>query len=193
MAPVDMSHTRRRLLAATGLVALSPALARERAPAAEQDPRLSALLAERRSLWLVRGRDEFQHTYWTAERGFDREQYLQVCWALRDVQAARVFPMDQGLLDILAGTQAWLALNGVKAPLEIRSGFRTRSTNRRLEGAALNSRHLVGRAADITVPGVSNVKLAGIASVLGRGGTGLYPGRNFVHVDSGDERLWIKA
>ncbi len=39
--------------------------------------------------------------------------------------------------------------------------------------------------------GVTNVKLAGIASILGKGGTGFYPGRSFVHVDVGDERIWI--
>jgi uncharacterized protein YcbK (DUF882 family) len=44
---------------------------------------------------------------------------------------------------------------------------------------------------DISVAGISNLKLAGMASVLGHGGTGLYPGRNFVHVDTGDERIWI--
>ena len=77
------------------------------------------------------------------------------------------------------------------SPLQIHSGYRTRATNGKLEGAALNSRHLVGKAADITVPGVSNVRLAGMASLLGMGGTGLYPGRGFVHVDTGDERIWI--
>jgi uncharacterized protein YcbK (DUF882 family) len=80
---------------------------------------------------------------------------------------------------------------GVDAPLRIHSGYRTPKTNRLTEGSVLDSRHIVGRAADISVPGVSNVRLAGMASVLGRGGTGLYPGRNFVHVDTGDERIWI--
>ena len=41
-------------------------------------------------------------------RGYDRDQYLQLCWALRDIQADRVFPIDHGLLDVLAGVQAWL-------------------------------------------------------------------------------------
>jgi uncharacterized protein YcbK (DUF882 family) len=99
--------------------------------------------------------------------------------------------MDHGLLDVLAGLQAWLAKSGVRAPLEIHSGYRTRSTNQKLEGAALSSRHLLGKPADVTVPGVKNVKLAGMASVLGRGGTGFYPGRNFVHIDTGDERVWV--
>ena len=180
---------RRRLLIGSGCAALAP-LGAFGASAGGND-RLTGLLAERRTVWLVRGGEETRATYWSAERGYDRDQYLQLCWALRDIQADRVFAMDHGLLDVLAGLQVWLAQGGIKAPLQVHSGYRTRTTNQQLEGAALNSRHLLGQAADITVSGVSNVKLAGMASVLGRGGTGFYPGRNFVHVDTGDERIWI--
>jgi uncharacterized protein YcbK (DUF882 family) len=189
MSPDNFFLWRRRLLIAAGLSAAAPAViaSAERAG----DSPLQSLLAERRSIWLVRGSDETRATYWSAERGYDREQYLQLCWALRDVQAGRVFPMDHRLLDVLAGVQAWLARSGVDAPLEIHSGYRTHATNQRLEGAALNSRHKLGKAADITVPGVTNLKLAGMASVLGKGGTGFYPGRKFVHVDTGDERIWV--
>jgi uncharacterized protein YcbK (DUF882 family) len=181
---------RRRLLLSAACAAVTPAFALPPPQSAASDV-LKELLAERRSLWLVRGGEQFQATWWSAERGYDRDQYLQLCWALRDLQADRVFPMDHGLLDVLAGVQAWLAQGGVRAPLEIHSGYRTRATNQKLESAALNSRHLVGKAADVTVPGVKNVKLAGMASVLGRGGTGFYPGRNFVHIDTGDERVWV--
>ena len=177
------------LLISSGCAAVAPAFAA--APTASPNDVLKELLATRRSIWLVRGKEQTEATYWSAERGYDREQYLQLCWALRDLRADRVFPMDHGLLDVLAGLQAWLARSGVRAPLEVHSGYRTRSTNQKLEGAALNSRHLLGKAADVTVPGVKNVKLAGMASVLGRGGTGFYPGRNFVHIDTGDERIWI--
>jgi uncharacterized protein YcbK (DUF882 family) len=181
---------RRRLLLSAAWAAAAPAFASP-PPQSAAGEVLKELLAERRSLWLVRGGEQLQATWWSAERGYDRDQYLQLCWALRDLQADRVFPMDHGLLDVLAGLQTWLTRSGVSAPLEIHSGYRTRHTNQKLEGAALNSRHLVGKAADVTVPGVKNVKLAGMASVLGRGGTGLYPGRNFVHIDTGDERVWV--
>ena len=149
------------------------------------------LLADRRALWLRREREDTRATYWTAGNGFDRNQYYRLCWALRDQQANRVFPMNFALLDQLAALQAWLAHNGVDAPLQIHSGYRTRATNRRTEGAALASQHLVGKAADITVPGVTNLRLAGMASLLRRGGTGFYPGRHFVHVDTGTDRVWI--
>ena len=149
------------------------------------------LLRERRTLWLRRGNEELRATYWTAAQGRNQDEYLHLCWILRDVQADRVFAMNRALLDTLAGIQAWLKHSGVDAPIELHSGYRTRRTNLATEGAALNSRHVVGQAADISVPGVSNVKLAGMSSVLGRGGTGFYVGRGFVHVDTGNERIWI--
>ena len=162
-----------------------------RAGALPRDDLRSSLLAQRRELWLVRDRVHTRATWWTAEQGYDRSQYFALCWALRDVQANRVFPMDRRLLDQLAALQGWLAQNGIVRPLEVRSGYRTRATNNRTEGAALASRHLVGQAADITVDGVANLRLAGMASLLGHGGTGFYPGRHFVHVDTGDERVWV--
>jgi uncharacterized protein YcbK (DUF882 family) len=190
MSPDAFFLWRRRLLIAAGCAAVAPALAAPPPSSAASDV-MKDLLAERRSIWLVRGGEQTEATYWSADRGYDRDQYLQLCWALRDVQADRVFPIDHGLLDVLAALQAWLARSGVQAPLEIHSGYRTLKTNEKLEGAALDSRHLLGKAADVTVPGVKNLKLAGMASVLGRGGTGLYPGRNFVHIDTGSERVWV--
>ena len=187
--------TRRRLLAAAGLTML-PAWAAARSGGAPGPEELLAdLLREQRSLWVVRDvggtREESRVTYWTAARGYDREQYLQLCWLLRDVRAQRVFPIDHDLLAVLCGVQAWLQREGRVAPLRIFSGYRSLTTNKQTEGAALDSRHLLGKAADVAMDGVGNVKLAGIASLLGRGGTGLYPGRSFVHVDVGDERIWI--
>lgn len=188
------SNSRRRLLLSCGCCALAGLAARagatEAGAATAPDWRAS-LLKDERSLWLVRGEDELRATYWTAARGYDRDQYLQVCWLMRDVRANRVFPIDRNLLDVLCGVQAWLAHSGVDAPIRINSGYRTMATNRRTEGAARNSKHVLGKAADIVVSGVSPVKLAGMASVFGRGGTGFYVGREFVHVDTGDERVWI--
>jgi uncharacterized protein YcbK (DUF882 family) len=184
---------RRQLLAAAcclcGVVhPLRPATA---AGSAEIDPRVAELLKDRRTLWIRRGKEEVRVTYWTATQGRLQDEYLQLCWIMRDLQADRVFAMDRSLLDTLAGLQAWLGQSGVRQPIELHSGYRTHGTNRATEGAALNSRHVVGQAADISVPGVSSVRLAGMSSVLGRGGTGFYVGRGFVHVDTGTERVWI--
>lgn len=187
----DFSHSRRQLLlTAAGGLCLAAADVNAASGETPED-RLRALLSERRTLRLVRGNENVEATYWSADTGYNRDEYLNICWALRDLQADRVFPMNHGLLDVLCGLQTWLARSGVDAPLRIHSGYRTPKTNKLTEGAALDSRHLVGRAVDISVAGVPNLRLAGMASVLGRGGTGLYPGRNFVHVDTGNERIWI--
>lgn len=188
----EFSESRRRLLLAAG-GGFCAAVVGDATAAAGETPedRLRELLSDRRSLRLLRGEEQLEATYWTAAAGYNREEYLNICWLLRDVQADRVFPINHGLLDVLCGVQTWLSRSGIGAPLRIHSGYRTPKTNKVTEGAALDSRHIVGRAADISVTGVSNVRLAGMASVLGRGGTGFYPGRNFVHVDTGDERIWI--
>jgi uncharacterized protein YcbK (DUF882 family) len=186
------AQRRRLLLAACSVCGAMPIRRALAAPApAGVDPRLAELLKNQRTLWVRRGTEELRATYWTAERGRNQDDYLHLCWMLRDLQADRVFAMDRSLLDMLAGIQAWLKQGGIDAPIEIHSGYRTRRTNDKTEGAALNSRHVVGQAADISVPGVSNVRLAGMSSVLGRGGTGFYVGRGFVHVDTGNERIWI--
>ena len=187
----DCSPSRRRLVLAAGASVFTAVFANASAAADTPEDRLRELLSERRSLKLLRGDEKLEATYWTAAGGYNRDEYLSICWVLRDLQADRVFPINHGLLDVLCGVQTWLARSGIDAPLRIHSAYRTPKTNQRTEGAALNSRHIVGRAVDISVSGVSNVRLAGMASVLGRGGTGLYPGRSFVHVDTGDERIWI--
>jgi uncharacterized protein YcbK (DUF882 family) len=150
------------------------------------------LLQDRRKLWLTRGTAAIEATYWTAARGWNRDEYYAICWLMRDIKADRVFPIDRKLLDVLCGVQAWLAYNGHVAPIRVNSAYRTLATNRATEGSARDSKHLVGKAADIVVEGVSSVKLAVMASEFGRGGTGFYVGRGFVHVDTGDERVWIQ-
>jgi uncharacterized protein YcbK (DUF882 family) len=187
---------RRRLLVAGALGcvgAAAPAWATEAAPAmpVPSSERLARLLGERRSLWLLRGDEELRATWWSASRGYDKDEYLKVCWLMRDVQTGRVMAIDRRLLDLLAGVQAWLAGNGKLGPMLVHSGYRSPTTNRKTEGAALDSKHVVGKAADVSIPGLSNLKLAGMSQSLGVGGTGFYVGRGFVHVDTGDERLWI--
>jgi uncharacterized protein YcbK (DUF882 family) len=150
------------------------------------------LLRGERSLWLVRGDDQIRTTYWTPDAGYDGEAYKEICWLLRDMQANKSFAMSPRLLDVLCGLQNWLGFNGLRQPIHVNSGYRTFSTNYRTEGSALNSRHLNGQAADITVPGVPLARLAGMASLFGEGGVGMYLNKGFVHVYTGNERIWIK-
>jgi uncharacterized protein YcbK (DUF882 family) len=52
--------------------------------------------------------------------------------------------------------------------------------------------HLYGRAMDFSVPGLSPVILAKIAAQFKAGGIGIYPSRNFIHLDTGGVRMWVK-
>lgn len=190
---------RRRLLGCACCAAGSlfvPSLARAATTPAKAPDNVenwrARLLHGERSLWLVRGEAQIRSTYWTPVAGYDGEAYKEICWLLRDVQANKSFAMSPRLLDVLCGLQNWLAFNGLRQPIHVSSGYRTFSTNWRTEGSALNSRHLNGQAADITVPGVPLARLAGMASLFGEGGVGMYLNKGFVHVDTGNERIWIK-
>ena len=65
--------------------------------------------------------------------------------------------------------------------------LRSRSAN---SGVAQHSQHMLAKAIDIRVPGVSTVDLRDAALSLHAGGVGYYPVNQFVHVDVGPERQW---
>ena len=65
--------------------------------------------------------------------------------------------------------------------------LRTRSA---VTGVAEHSQHILSKAIDIQIPGVSTLKLRNAALSLGMGGVGYYPTSHFVHVDVGPVREW---
>ena len=82
-------------------------------------------------------------------------------------------------------------------PYHIISGYRSPQTNAMLRerggshaGVASQSLHMVGKAIDIRLPGVTLDHLRSAAASLKRGGVGFYPSSNFVHVDTGRVRYW---
>lgn len=127
------------------------------------------------------------------ENGRINEQgYKLACYLLRDVKQGQVINMDLQLLDLICAVQAWLNYYGFTGPIRVTSGFRSSKTNSGLEGAAKNSMHLYGRAIDFTVPGLSPAALAQIASQFKAGGIGIYLSQNFIHLDTGGVRVWVK-
>lgn len=110
---------------------------------------------------------------------------------MRDRRANVATQMDTTLYDQLFLLQQKL---GTREPVHVLSGYRTEATNAKLrkrsKGVAKFSLHMVGRAADIYIPGYSakNIKTAAVA--MKAGGVGLYSSSNFVHVDTGDVRYW---
>jgi uncharacterized protein YcbK (DUF882 family) len=148
----------------------------------------------RRVLWLRHAADgeEIVAPFCVDGRTIYEPGYKQVCWLMRD----RHVPFAQGYvqIDIIEVEALWevqqvLALLGVRAPLIITSGYRSPQTNAATEGAARNSMHLYGKAADLYVPGVSMRELFSVAySREVSGGIGYYD--DHIHLDSGARRYW---
>jgi uncharacterized protein YcbK (DUF882 family) len=112
---------------------------------------------------------------------------------LRDWRREEATKMDPQLLDVI-----WEVYQevGAKEPIQIVCGFRSPATNamlrRRSKGVAQFSQHMLGKAIDFYIPGVSleQIRYAGLR--MQRGGVGFYPtsGSPFVHLDTGSVRHW---
>jgi uncharacterized protein YcbK (DUF882 family) len=142
-----------------------------------------------RALWLRRPNgEEFYVVYWSGGQ-VDVANYVRLCYLLRDAHESQTVMMDVNLLNLLYGLQHWqeLLLNR-PTPILTTSGYRTSGTNQKTEGAARNSMHLYGRAADIKSNAYSPEILGRMAGFFGMGGVGHYP--TFTHVDTGQVRFW---
>lgn len=122
----------------------------------------------------------------------NEKEYHYACYLLRDVRQNKAVLMDPKLLDLICATQAWLKYYGYNGPIHVNSGYRTIQTNSRLEGAAKNSMHLYGKALDFRVPGLTPMQIAKIAAKFQAGGIGIYPTSNFIHLDTGGVRVWVR-
>jgi len=110
---------------------------------------------------------------------------------LRDFRTEEILPIDTGLLDLLHDLHN---STGSREKLHIISGYRSPATNSRLHknssGVAGHSLHMLGKAADIRLPGCSLSSLRQAAVTLKGGGVGYYPDSDFIHVDVGRVRYW---
>jgi uncharacterized protein YcbK (DUF882 family) len=113
---------------------------------------------------------------------------------LRDYRTEDVRDYDPKEFDVLHSIMSRLGRpNGV---IDIVCGYRTPWTNNFLRtrsattGVAEHSQHMLAKAIDIRVPGVSTAALRNAALALHAGGVGFYPVSQFVHVDVGPVRTW---
>ena len=113
---------------------------------------------------------------------------------LRDHRTQAVSSYDPKEFDVLHALMASLGRpNGV---IDIICGYRTPWSNNLLRtsgpstGVAEHSQHMLAKAIDIRVPGVSTIALRNAALALHAGGVGFYPVSQFVHVDVGPVRTW---
>jgi len=129
-------------------------------------------------------------TYWESG-GYLPDALTAIDYILRDYISGERRIIDRRLLDLLAALHSNL---GSRVPFEIISGYRSPSTNAMLransDGVAKNSYHMKAMAIDIRLRDVPLHHLRAAALELGRGGVGMYPASNFVHVDTGQVRYW---
>ncbi len=112
---------------------------------------------------------------------------------MRDWRRDQEIKMDPALIDLIWEVHEEL---GSKEPVHLICGYRSPATNEMLRhtvgGQARNSRHITGQAADLTFPDVPLKQLRYSALIHERGGVGFYPasGLPFVHMDTGNVRMW---
>ncbi|MDD5210853.1 MAG: DUF882 domain-containing protein [Sulfuricurvum sp.] len=114
--------------------------------------------------------------------------YYDLCKIFADTHDQVAVQMDSNLFSVLAKAPRWLSSDQIDKPIILTSGYRTEHTNNMTEGAAVNSMHLYGKAADIHMEGIPIDYLARLLRLSGGAGIGIYSG--FVHVDTWKERSW---
>jgi uncharacterized protein YcbK (DUF882 family) len=113
---------------------------------------------------------------------------------LRDHRTQNVSEYDPKEFDVLHSLLA--KLGRPNGEIDIVCGYRTPWSNNLLRsrssnsGVAQHSQHMLAKAIDIRVPGVSTTTLRDAALSLHAGGVGYYPVNQFVHVDVGPVRQW---
>jgi len=152
-----------------------------------------------RTLTLVRpaSGEKTRLLYWKDGEMID-SAYQELCHLLRDVNGKEVAPIDPKLLESLWGAQAFVARYGIESPVEVLSGYRTRSSNNKLieQGipAARQSLHMEGKAADIRIANLNEEVLGGLVRSFRQGGVGFYyrsgPRGGWIHADTGLKRTW---
>lgn len=138
-------------------------------------------------LYVVRNGIEYKIPFVRDGKIF-QDGYYDLCKVFGDTHELLTVEIDPELFLTLEYAQRWLKQINIDRPYVLSSGYRTAHTNRQTEGAAKNSMHLYGKAADVKIQGLSIEYLARLLRISGGSGIGLYP--TFVHVDTGRERAW---
>ena len=112
---------------------------------------------------------------------------------LRDWRRNEPTKMDPRLLDLVWETYR---ASGARDYIHVVSAYRSPRTNSMLrsrsKGVATKSQHMLGKAMDFYIPGVSLKTLRNNGLKMQVGGVGYYPrsGSPFVHLDVGNVRHW---
>lgn len=125
---------------------------------------------------------------------YDQNGIAKLNHFLRDHRTQSTADYDPREFDLLHALL--VKLGKPDATIDIVCGYRTPWSNNFLRtrsastGVAEHSQHMLSKAIDIRIPGVSTLALRNAALSLGMGGVGYYPTSQFVHVDVGPVRQW---
>jgi uncharacterized protein YcbK (DUF882 family) len=125
--------------------------------------------------------------YRTSDGGYDMDEVAKFDHIARCSLTGVEKDMSIKLLELLDKVEDHFGKRG----LLLLSGYRTPRLNRITPGAAAHSRHMLGWAADIRVPGYTPAAVKRYALKLGVGGVGYYPSQGFTHLDVGRVRYWV--
>ncbi len=143
------------------------------------------------SLYNTHTGESMRLVYWAPEDGYLKLSIKEYSWLMRDRHTNEVESVDPKLLDALYELQIKL---GAGKPLHVLSGYRSPETNAALRQksrkVAKHSYHMLGKAVDVWIPGVSVRELRRAAVNLKAGGVGYYPRSGFIHLDTGPVRYW---
>ena len=148
---------------------------------------------DQRHLWIRQaGRRETLHCPFRDRSGAPQTLSVNaLSWLFRDWRDDdQGLGIDIRLFDLLATVQTMMSLvEGRAVEISLTSGYRTPERNRTIEGAAPNSQHIRGRAADIVLSGIAHGRVADAAEIAGAPGLGRYG--DFTHIDVGPPgRRW---
>ena len=125
---------------------------------------------------------------------YDPAVLKQLNWFLRDWRRDEATEMDPRLFDVI--WEAYRTAGVVDEVIRVVSAYRSPETNAMLRArsraVAKYSQHMLGKAMDTTLPGMSMSRIREVGMRMQRGGVGYYPtaGTPFVHLDVGSVRHW---
>jgi uncharacterized protein YcbK (DUF882 family) len=162
---------------------------------AVEGSRATPLAEKRIAFRSVHTGEKIDARYFNA-RGWDDQGLAEINQGLRDWRTGDVFAIDRKLIALLTELRDTLDVAAQK-PFDLISGYRSPTTNSGLRkaggshtGVATKSQHMLGKATDIALPGISLDRLRAAARAAAKGGVGFYPTDGFVHVDTGRVRFW---
>ena len=145
------------------------------------------------NLFHAHTQEQISATYLVNGR-YDPAVLKQLNWFLRDWRRDEPTEMDPRLFDVV--WEAYRTAGAGDEVIRVVSAYRSPETNAMLRArsraVAKYSQHMLGKAMDTTLPGMSMSRIREVGMRMQRGGVGYYPtaGTPFVHLDVGNVRHW---